>query len=79
MTYEWGEERLIFDVSKIDCEDKIIKIERPKYEVVEEKYEIVEEKKELLNEKEKEYLRAVFKPFRERIEYITKVKSVFKD
>ena len=37
--------------------DRIIKIERPKYEVV-------EEKKELLTEEEKEYLSHIIRPFR---------------
>ena len=45
--------------------NKILKIERPKYEVV-------EEKKELLDKKEREYLSNVIKPFKNIVENIEK-------
>lgn len=53
-----------------DCEDSfisdIIKIERPKYE-------IIKEKKEILDEVEKEYLWNIIKPFKDKVECIRKV------
>lgn len=36
-------------------------------------------KEEILDDKEKEYLRAVIKPFRDRVECITKIKSYMKN
>ena len=36
-------------------------------------------KEEILDEKEKEYLRAVIRPFRDRVKYITKIKGCMKN
>lgn len=36
---------------------------------------VPEEKREILDEEEKEYLRAVIKPFRDRVKYIIKIKG----
>lgn len=48
-------------------EDRFVKIERPvKYET------IYEAPKEILTKGEKEYLEAVIRPFRERVNFITK-------
>ena len=44
----------------------IVKIERPKYE-------IIYEAKEILDKEEKEYLEAVLRPFKNRVKYIRKV------
>ncbi len=46
--------------------DKVLKVERPI------KYKTIYEVKEILDEKEKEYLRNVIRPFRNRIGYIAK-------
>lgn len=52
----------------------IIKVERPvKYETVYERVE--EDKKEILDETEREYLKAVIKPFKKRVEFIRKTES----
>lgn len=52
----------------------IIKVERPvKYETVYERVE--EEKKEILDETEREYLKAVIKPFKKRVNFIRKTES----
>lgn len=57
-----------------DPQYDIIKVERPvKCETVYERTE--EEKKEILNEVEKEYLKAVIKPFKNKIKYINKIKK----
>ena len=56
----------------------IIKVERPiKYETVYERAE--EEKKEILDETEREYLKAVIKPFKKRVKYIVKAESLMRD
>ncbi len=61
------------------CEEElkelnIIKIDRPvEYETVYERAE--EEKKEILDETEKEYLKAVIKPFKKRLKGISKIES----
>lgn len=51
-----------------DLDYKILKIERPKYEVI-------EEKKELLTEKEKEFLKFLlnYSPYKEEIKFIRKI------
>ena len=59
--YIWKSFTTTFDKASI------IKIERPKYEVV-------EEKKELLTEKEREYLSNVIKPFKNKVGSIEKRK-----
>jgi hypothetical protein len=46
---------------------KIIKVEEPTYTTV------YEQKEEILDEKEKEYLSAVIKPFRSKVEFIEKI------
>lgn len=52
----------------------IIKVERPaKYETVYERVE--EDKKEILDETEREYLKAVIKPFKKRVKFIRKTES----
>ena len=51
---------------------EILKIERPKYEVVEEK----KEKEEVLTKKEKEFLRDIIKYFKNNIEIIFDEKQV---
>ena len=52
----------------------IVKVERPvKYKTVFERVE--EEKKEILDETEREYLKAVIKPFKKRVEFIRKTES----
>ena len=54
-----------------DTEYDIVKVERPvKYETVYERTE--EEKKEILDKVEREYLKAVIKPFKENVKYIVK-------
>ena len=50
---------------------KIIKIEEPIYQTV------YEHKEEILDEAEKRYLRAVIRPFRDKIKYIIKVRSSY--
>lgn len=62
---------------ELKCEENpdidIVKVERPiKYETVYERTE--EEKKEILDKVEREYLKAVIKPFRKKVEYIRKVR-----
>lgn len=49
---------------------KIIKIEEPTYQTV------YEYKPEILDEAEKRYLRGVIRPFRDKVEYIQKCKSI---
>lgn len=49
---------------------KIIKIEEPEYKTV------YEYKPEILDETEKRYLRGVIRPFRDKVEYIQKYKSI---
>lgn len=49
---------------------KILKIERPKYEVI-------EDRKELLTEEEKKYLKSFIKPFKDKIRYIRKYNAPF--
>lgn len=49
---------------------KIIKIEKPEYSTV------YERKEEILDETEKRYLRNVIRPFRNKVEYIEKCKTV---
>ena len=52
----------------------IIKVERPtRYETVYERVE--EDKKEILDETEREYLKAVIKPFKKRVKFIRKTES----
>lgn len=52
----------------------IVKVERPvKYKTVFERVE--EEKKEILDETEREYLKAVIKPFKKRVKFISKTES----
>lgn len=48
-------------------EVSIVKVERPKYETV------FERKEEILDNTEKNYLRGVIRPFRDRIKYIRKI------
>lgn len=54
---------------KDDYYGKIIKIEEPIYQTV------YEHKEEILDEAEKRYLKAVIRPFRNRIKYVRKIKS----
>ncbi len=56
-------DNLLEDIKKNNVE--ILKIERPKYEVI-------EEKKELLDKREKEYLWNIIKPFKDKVKYIVK-------
>ena len=58
----------IYMANKISDSIKILKIERPKYD-------IVEEKKEILDEVEKRYLSNLIKPFRGDVLYIQKLKT----
>lgn len=52
----------------------VIKVERPtRYETVYERVE--EDKKEILDETEREYLKAVIKPFKKRVKFIRKTES----
>lgn len=52
----------------------IVKVERPvKYKTVFERVE--EDKKEILDETEREYLKAVIKPFKKRVKFIRKTES----
>ena len=52
----------------------IVKVERPvKYKTVFERVE--EDKKEILDETEREYLKAVIKPFKKRVKFISKTES----
>lgn len=52
----------------------VIKVERPtRYEAVYERVE--EDKKEILDETEREYLKAVIKPFKKRVKFIRKTES----
>ena len=48
-------------------EVSIVKVERPKYETV------FERKEEILDNTEKNYLRSVIRPFRDRVKYIRKI------
>lgn len=65
------------------CEEElkelnIIKIDRPvEYETVYERAE--EEKKEILDETEKEYLKAVIKPFKNKVKSICKLQGFRRD
>ena len=53
----------------------VIKVERPtRYETVYERVE--EDKKEILDETEREYLKAVIKPFKKRVKFIRKIESL---
>lgn len=57
-----------------DTEYDIVKVERPvKYKTVFERVE--EDKKEILDETEREYLKAVIKPFKKRVKFIRKTES----
>ena len=55
---------------RINTLGKIIKIEEPTYQTV---YEV---KQEILDEAEKRYLRGVIRPFKDKVKYIEKCKSV---
>lgn len=56
-----------YTVKEFECHDKVLKVLRPTgYKTV------YEAEKEILDEQEKEYLSAVIKPFRNRINYICK-------
>lgn len=60
-----------FEYLKEKFRGRIIKIERPI------KYETIYEVEEILDEKEREYLSYVIRPFRDRVEYIAKYKSIY--
>lgn len=55
---------------RVNTLGKIIKIEEPTYQTV---YEV---KQEILDEAEKRYLKGVIRPFKDKVEYIEKCKSV---
>lgn len=61
----YGTAENLIDIDDVN-ECDIIKVERPV------KYETVYERKEILDTEEKEYLSAVIKPFRNKVEYIKK-------
>lgn len=61
-----------YTVKEFEDYDKVLKVLRPTgYKTV------YEAKKEILDEKEKEYLSAVIKPFKNRVEYIIKKPSSY--
>lgn len=63
------------DLRNICAKFDIIKVERPtKYETVYERAE--DEKKEILDKVEKEYLKAVIRPFRKRVKFIRKMENL---
>ena len=62
-----SKEKINRRIKELKQTSEILKIERQKYEVV-------EEKKNLLTDEEREYLNNVIKPFRNKVKWIYKIK-----